>query len=385
VTKPRFTPDPLPDGLDPSLASFLQRQFDRINDWWPKDLEDRVKALEKSYPYIGGTWPIVDYSTIEFNGSATAEQLTERAILLVATTSAATSTTGYTGYGSFNGVGAANIDAVVQDYENRAFLTDGDSLWTSDDGSSFTEITHTDLGFKSGTYIKGVAKSNGVWVVAGTPSNATFSEGLKIVQSSDLVTWTQVFSSLSYNLPSGFHQAVFDGNGNILVAYYNGSTTATKALYSTDNGASWNETAALFTGSAGRGIYARYTGGKWFITGSRGYIYKSDNLTDWSLVYTEGSGSNFIDTVSVVYGDGVYAAHQNGTGAKLLTSTDGASWTNRGAFSSGNVTSMHFDSTWKWAYVEGTNLSTSNDGITWTPQVSTLPSMKGVISWDRLI
>lgn len=82
MTKPRFTPDPLPDGLDPSLASFLQRQFDRINDWWPKDLEDRVKALEKSYPYIGGTWPIVDYSTVEFNGSATAAELLEQKFAL---------------------------------------------------------------------------------------------------------------------------------------------------------------------------------------------------------------------------------------------------------------------------------------------------------------
>jgi photosystem II stability/assembly factor-like uncharacterized protein len=354
-----------------------------MNDWWPKDLEDRVKALEENYGYITGTWPIVDYSYVQFEGSAVAEQLTERAIVLVSNSSAATSTTGYAGYGSFLPTGATTTDAVIQDYDNRVFLIDGDSLFTSDDGESYTEITNTDLGFKSGAYIKGIAKSNGVWVALGTPSNATFNEGLKVVQSTDLVTWTQVFSSLSYNLTSIPHQAVLDGNGNILVAYYNGSTGDNKALYSTDNGANWTETTNIFNGSNGRVIYARYTNNTWFMLGTRGYIYRSANITDWSVVWTEGSASNFINTMNVVYGDGVYVANQNGTGAKLLTSADGVSWVSQGAFASGNISSLHFDNTWKWAYVEGTNLYTSTNGITWSGIVSTLASMKGVISWDR--
>ena len=71
MTKPRFTPDPLPDGLDPDLAAYLQRQFDRANDFWPKDLEDRVIALEKNYKYITGSWPVVDYSSVSFQFEVT--------------------------------------------------------------------------------------------------------------------------------------------------------------------------------------------------------------------------------------------------------------------------------------------------------------------------
>jgi hypothetical protein len=70
VTKPRFTPDPIPDGLDPELAAYLQRQFNRIDDWWPKDLEDRVKALEEIASRVGGVWPIVDYSRVSIRATS---------------------------------------------------------------------------------------------------------------------------------------------------------------------------------------------------------------------------------------------------------------------------------------------------------------------------
>jgi len=73
MTKPKFTPDPAPNiegvPVEQALRMFMdhvQRQDNRIEDWWPKDLEDRVEALELLVPYMTGTWPIVDYSSVTF-------------------------------------------------------------------------------------------------------------------------------------------------------------------------------------------------------------------------------------------------------------------------------------------------------------------------------
>ena len=70
MAKPKFTPDPVPDGMDPQLAEYLSRQLNRIEDWWPKDYEERIQALEQLAPYCTGTWPIVDYSNITFESVA---------------------------------------------------------------------------------------------------------------------------------------------------------------------------------------------------------------------------------------------------------------------------------------------------------------------------
>jgi len=70
MTKPKFTPDPVPDGMDPQLAEYLSRQLNRIEDWWPKDFEERIQTLEELSPYCTGTWPIVDYSNISFESAS---------------------------------------------------------------------------------------------------------------------------------------------------------------------------------------------------------------------------------------------------------------------------------------------------------------------------
>jgi len=68
MTKPKFTPDPPPVGAtDAEVIAWGKRQLDRIEDWWPKDLEDRLAALELRFPYKPGTWPIVDSTEVDFN------------------------------------------------------------------------------------------------------------------------------------------------------------------------------------------------------------------------------------------------------------------------------------------------------------------------------
>lgn len=77
MAKPKFTPDPPPylqnmpaEEAFPLFVDWVIRQEYRKEDWWPKDYEERIQALEQLVPYCTGTWPIVDYSNITFESVA---------------------------------------------------------------------------------------------------------------------------------------------------------------------------------------------------------------------------------------------------------------------------------------------------------------------------
>jgi hypothetical protein len=66
MTKPRFTAEPIPEIDDPTLRAYLERHFNRLDDYWPQDLENRLAMLERQWPYLSGSWPIVDGSYVYF-------------------------------------------------------------------------------------------------------------------------------------------------------------------------------------------------------------------------------------------------------------------------------------------------------------------------------
>ena len=73
MTKPKFTPDPPPylkgmpfEQAFPLFVDWKIRQENRAEDWWPKDLEARVQALELLAPYCIGTWAIADAAYVNF-------------------------------------------------------------------------------------------------------------------------------------------------------------------------------------------------------------------------------------------------------------------------------------------------------------------------------
>lgn len=73
MTKPKFTPDPPPylkgmpiEKAFPLFVDWVIRQDYRKEDWWPKDYEDRVQALEKLSPYCIGQWTIADAASLSF-------------------------------------------------------------------------------------------------------------------------------------------------------------------------------------------------------------------------------------------------------------------------------------------------------------------------------
>jgi len=70
LSRPKFTPDPPPEGADPRFIEWANRQFQRIEDWWPKDYGDRLRALELLTPYKSGTWPIIDSSSFRVTAEA---------------------------------------------------------------------------------------------------------------------------------------------------------------------------------------------------------------------------------------------------------------------------------------------------------------------------
>lgn len=77
MVKPKFTPDPPPniDGLPVEeqvrmLLDHMQRTHNRIEDWWPKDFENRIQALEGLVPYKIGPWVMVSVSSMDWGYEA---------------------------------------------------------------------------------------------------------------------------------------------------------------------------------------------------------------------------------------------------------------------------------------------------------------------------
>lgn len=355
MTKPRFTPDPLPDGLDPALASYLQRQFDRINDWWPKDLEDRVKALEKDFTYISGDWPIVDYSYVQFEGAATAEQVTEVVAMIWNQNGAFYSTDAYDAWSwTINSATLLQCFEFVSDGSgNIAGVRTGGKVVYSTDGTTFTDVVLP--GIDTGSIPGGIVYRSGEWIVVG---QGTTGEGypFKCWYSTDLANWTLRFSDANTAIQSG-NKLGIDSSGNMIAACMAAGSGILRARRSTDGGATWSHPTSL-SGLAWSPTACSYANGAWFISGSRNTIARSVDGITFTAV-SAGGGSNG-GAGMVFYGNGYYLAGENrGTGAVMNYSTDGITW---GTYSwiNSNPTGLAYHADYGWIYAGGVAVKTCN-------------------------
>lgn len=368
MTKPRFTPDPLPDGLDPELSSFLQRQFDRINDWWPKDLEDRVKALEENYGYITGTWPIVDYSYVQFEGAAEAAQLLEQKFALFNISSFALADT-YVGFDPVDlDIIPERTGTLLHGASNdlgETIIRDGDNLLRTTDFENWLSVSgDTDLGFMVGQTIFYVAYSDGEWICIGRPSDAaSTTRGFKVMVSTDGgETWAQRYKDTTTHAGGVF---ATDGNGTLALGSSVASPRSSYVLWSDDNGATWNTSTMLPNStSTGRTIAGvSYANGIWYGLGNAKTLWTSTDLVNWTLRITAlGNPQTF---VSVIHGGGRWVAVVSGVPGDFFTSEDGLGWTDRGALFTASSGSLVYDDDLKWALVSGNQFSSSSDGLTW--------------------
>lgn len=370
VTKPRFTPDPLPDGLDPSLASFLQRQFDRINDWWPKDLEDRVKALEKSYPYIGGTWPIVDYSTVEFNGSATAQQVFAiKGYIYSNTGTQAHFTEG--DYDEFDPV-SISITGLNSSFNFLLDNEEGQSVamtWANVDSTvSYTADGETWSSVNPGAdiyAIRGIVWHKNKWYIAGHAAN--FSTGFCVMSSTDCSTWTQVFRDTGNTVfrPSeGGPLLASDGSRLLCVG---NNVSSKKLAYSDDDGSTWT---VVNSPSSEVGTQLFYKGNAWFLGTISRELWRSTNgATGWTKVLDLGGNGSYWRQIE--YGGGRYLliGSDNNLSQQdyIRYSSDGISWTvGEPVKQVDGPWPLDYDDTYGWFWANDDEAKYSRDGITWT-------------------
>ncbi|WP_457630780.1 WD40/YVTN/BNR-like repeat-containing protein, partial [Oceanithermus sp.] len=170
-----------------------------------------------------------------------------------------------------------------------------------------------------------------------------------VLTSEDATTWTLVTRSLPW--PS---DAAFGNDAFVIV----GGTSITRSA----DGAHWLPQA----NPAGNDLYGVTYGASGFVAvGDSGTIVTSSDGANWTDRTASSGTTN--DLYSVAYGGGVYVAV--GDGGTIVTSSDGASWTDRTA-SSGTTNDLYGIAYGNGLFVAagaGGTVLTSTDGANWTP------------------
>ena len=400
--KPKFTPDPPPniEGLDTDTAfrmyyDWNQRQWNRAEDWWPKDQSENIALLQQLTGATIGTWPIIGYSS--FNYEMT-EELPRIAftgqIGLVSGSDWTASTVGFDFNDTMTSTSAYEIRGIV---DNQAGLfaapgqdnTNGTGIYSTTDGTTWVRAGNpwsiTNQFVRTLTWD---AVGNR-WIAFMRHPSPASGTGTYIRASTDLSTWSSLYDA---NTGTSYYLAGTDGAGTWLAGVDNlGSVDQLKFIYSTDNGANWTVTSTSPLTSIG-GVEssgtARYAHDRWFFSSAnRGALHMCDPGTDftnsanWNLLFSTGSA---FDTCSPVIagfdgsGNKLYVLLRSVSSTpSLLRSTDGVNFSSvtapvglGGWPQAGDVrTNIAYDSQLGWIVVKGTNIYESTDALTWTASV----------------
>ena len=387
MTKPDYSPDPPPvKGPNESADDFIvrineynTRQFERIRDWWPGDWADRVDELEDRNAQITCTVPIVDYSYISITGET--EVVVDPALLLFRNGFSQLSETDYDGWDAGRNFSAATlVSDIVNDGKGTMVAVSSSDLESSTDALTWSAVTSP--GMKAGQALSGLVYSNDEWVCIGQAPGS--SAGIRVASSTDLSSWTQEYeTTLAPSARAVAHCCDTDGNGNICVASYDGTTS--KILYSTDNGSSWQlATTTLSTSSNHRLQRVFYKNGAWWALGYTTSVWRSTDMDNWTLVLQTGANTRFAS--SIEFGNGLYVVGQGGAAPyNYFTSPSGdfASWTDRGALISAGPQSIYYDATLDWAWVSGTAFKESSTGTSWTDNAGSYSALAGITRIER--
>lgn len=360
MTKPRFVVDPVPDlaGLDPqeqqqAFMAWAQRQFDRIHDWWPKDSEDRLIALEELNTKIKGFWPIVDYSIVQFDGTASVQQITELVAMIWNQNGTFYSSDSYSAFDwTINTASLSQCFEFVSDGQgNIAGVMGGGKVVYSTDSVTFTQVVLP--GIDTGSIPGGIVYRDGEWIVVGQGTTAE-SYPFKCWYSTDLANWTLRYSDSNTSLQSANKLAI-DGDGNMIAACMAAGSGILRARRSTDGGLTWTHPTTL-SSLVWSPTACSYANGYWFISGSRNVVARSTDGVTFAVVTAGGSSNG--GAGKIVYGDGYYLFAENrASGAVMSYSSDGVSWGSYAWYTS-NPTSIAYDSDFGWIYAGGNSVFT---------------------------
>jgi hypothetical protein len=287
--------------------------------------------LEQNYKYITGSWPIVDYSYVQFEGSAEA---VESVVGVVAKSNAL-----YRFSADFSSV----IEIVGPgSLSTRNLWTDGLStfyvfgdngsgdylLKTTNSGASWTagKITDPDDSF-TWPYCSTIIKSGPYWYAYLPAKYANQASGRYIMRSSDFTNWTKLYGAETGEGPDiGNSAMATDGNGNWLLKAGSGSSSSVWWVENNDFENMVEDSSSVDALYCNRCCYAN---GVWYQTGSRAKLTSTKTFGS-DAVWTQRHIDTSLTTLqmrNVVYGNGVWLVKVSNGKNELLRSTNGESFT----------------------------------------------------------
>jgi hypothetical protein len=231
--------------------------------------------------------------------------------------------TNWTSHTNYN-VSAGNIFLKAVIYDGSRFVACGmdydfgqsgweQTIYTSSDGTSWTERYDSDSGSSSNVRLTDLAYGNGVYVAIGS--------GGTMVRSSDSINWSPVTYGSSETL-----DAISYGDG-VFVAVGDGGNLTPHLILTSPDGLTWTDQ------SAGTSLYAGY----WVVA----VAYCNDRFLagGWNseALYSTNQGQSFVseltgsyDLTVFSYGNGIYFAAgrdiANAYADINLVSLDGVNW-----------------------------------------------------------
>jgi hypothetical protein len=271
-------------------------------------------------------------------------------------------------------------------YNGSIFLAVGsgvNTIATSVDGISWVPRGNP-LGSST---IFSVIWNGSLWLAGGNPTGGIPSANL--LTSPDGITWTLISYNF-YNVLSGVQSKGAWGFANNLPTFGNtfslavfGGTSSGSTYYTTSNGTIWTQRSgpAYFWAVA-------WNGAHFIATNISTNIYRSTDGLNWTVYTIFASG---VQTYGIVWASSLAlwaCAAFNSTGSPvvlLATSSDGISWTTRGA--AFNAFTGFYDIAWN-----GTNFLAlgngpaviSSNGTTWTNAITTSSTIWAV-NWNGTV
>lgn len=206
------------------------------------------------------------------------------------------------------GTGLNNDYDTSVTYGNGVFVaTSGSEIYTSVDGSTWTEQAYT------GVQLNGVAYGGGLYVAVG-------NDGV-IFSSPDGANWTAVPSITDVEL----NGITYDGNAFYIVGEDGNIFSAVPKALAAPTGIAFTEASYSSTATDTNNDITGfiYGGGQFVAVGNdSGVSFSSPNAQQWA---EGGTGLNDDYYTGVTYGNGTYVAVD--TSGDLYSSTDGSTWT----------------------------------------------------------
>jgi len=375
MSKPKFTPDPPPVTPSRVEAEWLWRQFQRIEDWWPKSYDNRLALLELLQPYKPGTWPIVDSSYTNFS-TANAEQVFETTLLIYNEDTSFEESIG--GYENFDGVTRTKVDIAidvqaVSDEGHAVAFQSGGGTVVRTDGKVWQYVT------PSGPFPTGLVWFNDRYILVSAVSGVG---GIVVEESEDGINWSTLLDTSS----SDYQPSSLATDGTTLATCQSPSDSRLiDGVWTSSNGSDWafTDLDATFGDEPLTRIF--YSNNKWFISTLKERLYVSNNATGpYTLALSLGGLANYFE--QVVYGLDRWMAVSNGTGGVAYWSTDAVTWNSgRSVSTSGGGVPLQYYDGLGWIYSRGTvcQYSVSGNNNDWVDCNNTLSDLRGSMWINR--